>query len=84
MGKFEIKVIPKSRHQKLEIRGNSLKIWLQSPPEGGRANEELKRILAKNLKNSPLEIEIVSGFSSRNKRVDILGVTLKDLKNSLI
>ena len=83
MAKIAIRVIPKSRHQKLKFEGDTLKVWVQSPPIEGRANDELIEVLAKNLKVSKIAIAIVSGFSSKNKLVDIVGVNLEELKKSL-
>ncbi len=83
MAKIAIRVIPKSRHQKLKFEGDTLKVWVQSPPIEGRANDELIEVLAKNLKVSKIDIAIISGFSSKNKLVDIVGVNVEELKKSL-
>jgi hypothetical protein len=81
--RLDIKVIPKSRHQRLEFQGNALKIWLQAPPSDGRANDELIEILAKKLGVPGWRVEIVAGFTSRNKKVDILGVNLEEIEKIL-
>lgn len=83
MSLVPIKVIPKSGRSELKKVGNSLKVWLKSAPTDGKANAELVRILADKLKIAKSRIEIVSGFSSRNKIVDILGVTQEDIEKIL-
>ena len=77
--KFLAKVIPKSRREEVKFDGSVIKVWLHAAPEGGKANDELVRILAEKLSLSKKSVTIVSGFSSRNKAVDILGVTARDL-----
>lgn len=83
MSRVSIKVIPKSGRSELKRVGNSLKAWLKSAPEDGKANDELVRILADKLNVRKSEIEIVSGFSSRNKVVDIVGVSATDIEKIL-
>lgn len=83
MAKIAIRVIPKSRHQKLKFDGDTLKVWVNAPPIEGRANDELVEILAKYLKISKINIAIIAGFSSKNKLVDIVGVNVEELKKSL-
>lgn len=75
MSRLTVKVIPKSGRSDLKIVGNSLKVWLKSAPEDGKANAELMRTLAEYFDISRSRITIVSGISSRNKIVDIEGIT---------
>jgi hypothetical protein len=73
--RFSVKVIPKSSRQGVKIDGNVIKVWLHAAPADGRANEELVRTLANLFSVSKNRVTIVSGFSSRIKIVDILGVS---------
>ena len=69
---IEIKVIPSSGRQKFVLdKSGIIKCFLKSAPEKGRANVELIDILAKNLKISKGQIEILSGQTSRKKRIKI-------------
>ena len=83
MSRISIKVIPKSGRSELKFDGNTLKVWLKSAPTDGKANEELVRTLADKLKIAKSNIEISSGFSSRNKVVDIVGVTQEEIEKIL-
>jgi len=83
MSRVSVKVIPKSGRSELKMVGKTLKVWLKSAPTDGKANEELVRTLADKLSVSRTSIEIVSGFSSKNKLVDILGVTPADIEKIL-
>lgn len=68
----QIKVAPKSgRHEwKLDKSGN-IKCYLKSAPEKGMANRELIQLLAKALHVTQSDIEIVSGLTSRLKKIKI-------------
>ncbi len=54
--------------------GDGIKVKLTSPPVEGRANKELIDILSKTLKVRKKDIEIVSGQSSKNKVVRLIGL----------
>lgn len=71
---FEVRVIP--RASRTEIVGEyngALKVKLTSPPVEGAANQELVRTLAKELGVAKGDIEIVSGQSSKAKRIRVRG-----------
>ncbi len=73
MEKFiNVKVIPKAKRQKVVEEKGSLKIYLKSPPEDGKANKELIEVLSKYFKVSKRNIEIIRGEYSRNKIIKIL------------
>ncbi len=69
---FNVRVIPRS--SKSEIIGEhdgDLKVKLLSSPVEGKANKELIEILSKELKVSKSEVEIISGETSKSKRIQI-------------
>lgn len=55
------------------MHGDAVKVRVAAPREGGRANEELRRLLAAELGVPPSSVEIVSGHTSRRKRIRVLG-----------
>jgi hypothetical protein len=55
--------------------GDGWKVRVAAPPEGGRANDELRRHLASVLGLRPAEVTLVSGAGSRDKLVAIDGLT---------
>jgi uncharacterized protein (TIGR00251 family) len=83
MSILSVKVIPKSGRSELKFEGEVLKAWLKSAPEAGEANDELVRILAKKFDIARLQIAIVRGKSTRNKTVDITGISLEEMKKTL-
>lgn len=68
----QVKVVPSSGRQefKLDKRG-FLVCYLKSAPERGLANKELMQLLAKALRLTQAEVSIVSGLTSRLKKVSI-------------
>lgn len=69
---FDIKVTPSSSRQQWTLDKNgTLKCFLKSPPEKGKANKELIEFLSKTLGIAKKEIEIISGLTSRKKRVTL-------------
>jgi uncharacterized protein len=54
--------------------GSALKVKVAAPPTGGRANDAVVELLARTLGLKPTQVELVSGASSRSKRVRLRGV----------
>ncbi|MCB9933447.1 MAG: DUF167 domain-containing protein [Planctomycetes bacterium] len=79
---LRLRVSPKSKRDRIAgEHGGALKLYVKDPPEKGRANEGVLRVLADALGIAPREIELVSGHTSQDKRVAISGideVTLRD------
>ncbi len=68
----EIKVVPSSGKSECKLDKNGmLKCYLKSPAENGKANKELIKMLAKGVGATQDEVSIVSGETSRNKRIRI-------------
>lgn len=65
-----IKVVPASGRSMCQIdKSGILKCSLKSPPEKGKANDELIRLIAKKLDISQNEITIILGKTARNKTI---------------
>lgn len=75
-----VHVQPRARKSEVAgTHGDALKVRVTAPPEGGRANEEVVRILADALGVPRSAVEIVAGHTSRRKRVRIRGVTVEQV-----
>lgn len=73
---FAVRLQPRASRD--EIAGeyqDGLKIRLTAPPLDDRANQALRKLLAARLKVPMTAVRIASGERSRNKRVEIHGVT---------
>ena len=71
-----VKVIPKSARNEVVgyMDGGALKVKIAAAPEKGRANDELRRVLAEHFGVAIRAVEIVSGETSQRKRVRIMGL----------
>ncbi|MBA2283463.1 MAG: DUF167 domain-containing protein [Acidimicrobiia bacterium] len=58
--------------------GDALKVRVAAPPEGGRANTELARLLAETFAVKPAAVTLTAGDTSRTKRFRIAGVAPAD------
>lgn len=73
---FQVHVVPRSRREEIVgLYGDALKIRLSSPPEKGKANDALLKFLAERLGIPSSSVEILSGHTSRQKRVRVEGVS---------
>ena len=84
--RLRVRVQP--RASKTEISGideaGVLRIRLKSPPVDGAANKELLKFLGKQvLGRPPSSLRITSGQSSRDKSVEVPGMTEAQLRQSL-
>lgn len=67
-----VRVIPRaSRSEIVGEHDGSLKVRICSPPVDGAANAEIIRLFAKHFGVSKSEVSIVSGETSKNKRIKI-------------
>ncbi len=58
--------------------GETLKIRLAAPPVDGKANDCLIEFIAKVLKVPRVQVELVSGATSRRKRVRVRGAAARE------
>jgi len=54
--------------------GDGWKVRVTAPPEGGRANEAVLRLVAETLAVPRSAVNIVSGHAAREKIVELAGV----------
>ena len=77
---FTVRVIP--RASKSEVVGEfdeSLKVKIVAPPVDGAANDEVVKLIAKAFGRPRADVEILSGHTSRTKRVCVTGGSAKRL-----
>lgn len=81
---LSVRVKPHARRAGLLGRhGNGIKVGVRAAPERGKANRELVRVLAQLLGVGVDAIEIVSGATSRDKNLRIVGLTEVELQRKL-
>ena len=75
---IEVRVIPRARKSEVAgTRGDALLVRLSAPPVDGAANAELIEVIAKVLQVTKGAVSILSGETSRQKRVKVTGIDLK-------
>jgi len=65
------------------IHGEALKIRLAAPPVDGKANAALLAFIAKTLKLPKNQVTLVSGETSRAKRVQVAAGNLEEIRSAL-
>ena len=65
------------------VHGDRLKIALASPPVDGKANATLIKYLSKGLGVSKSSVRLLSGDTSREKRIEVVGLSTDDLLEAL-
>jgi uncharacterized protein len=63
--------------------GGGWKVRVAAPPEGGRANEAVVRLLAETLEVPRDDVTLVSGHGARDKVVDLAGLDRVDVERRL-
>jgi len=78
---FAIRVIPRASRSEIvgEFEG-SLKVRISAPPVDGAANAEVIKLLSKEFGVARSSVSIVSGESSKTKRIRVEGITVKRLQ----
>ena len=81
---IQVKATPNASRDELQgWLGDHLKIRIQAPPSDGKANERLCAFLAETLALPKNAVTLLSGASSRQKRVTVLGLSLEEAKRRL-
>ncbi|HKV58959.1 MAG TPA: DUF167 domain-containing protein [Ktedonobacteraceae bacterium] len=73
--RLAVRVVPRSRRNALAWEQGVLKVWLTAPPVDGAANDALIALLAEHLALPKRSISLVHGTTSRQKIVEIAGMT---------
>jgi uncharacterized protein (TIGR00251 family) len=63
--------------------GDGWKVRVAAPPEGGRANDAVVRLLADALELPRADVEIVSGHGGKDKTVALAGIAPDEIERRL-
>lgn len=84
MARLRVHVTPGAREDGIgSWRGGSLRVKVRARPEKGRANEAVVRLLARRLGIGRASLSIVRGGSSRDKLVEVDGLSDAELRSRL-
>jgi uncharacterized protein len=83
--KLTLRVSPGARRAGVVGKqGAAWKVRVAAPPEGGRANDALVRLLAETLDVPRGHVEIVSGHGAREKIVALAGIDPDEIERRLV
>ena len=84
MGRLAVRVQPRSRQNEIAgERAGALLVKVTAPPVGGKANEAVRRLIAKRLRVPISRISVVRGESTRDKLVEVDGIDGDELRRTL-
>lgn len=73
-----------SRDAILGVHGDALKVAVRQPPERGRANREVERLIAGAVGLKPASVSVVRGASARDKVVLLRGANERTVRANLV
>jgi len=81
--KLPLKVIPGASREAVLWFAEGLKVKVTTAPEKGQANRAVEALLARRFGLAPAAVNIVNGHSSQQKLVELTGVTLSSIRQTL-
>jgi uncharacterized protein len=63
--------------------GDGWRLRVSAPPEDGRANQAVERLVARALGVHPRDVRIVRGFAARDKVIEIDGLDALRIERAL-
>ncbi len=69
--KIEVKVHPKAKREKVEEKGDFLEVWVNEPPEVGKANRRVVELIARHFGVPKSNVSILSGHRGRKKLLEV-------------
>ena len=72
-----------SRNEIKGVYGGTLKLLVSAPPEKGKANDAAIELISGALRVGKDKVEIAGGHASKNKRISVSGITIRELTEKL-
>lgn len=81
VARIRVKVVPSSSRNKIcGWYGKQMKIKVQAPPEGGRANKAVLELIGETFGVKKSDVRLVSGTRSPEKVIEIRGLSEEALE----
>lgn len=82
--RLTLRVVPRASRNSVEAgSGQSLRIRVTCAPEKGKANAAAVKLLAKHLGVAASSCRITRGTTSRDKQVEVVGLTIREAIDAL-
>lgn len=79
-----VKVIPNASNDQISgCIGDRLKIRVSAPPQSGKANKSVCRLLAKALGVRSKDVSVIAGHTNPLKKVEVNGISIDTVLRSL-
>ena len=76
-----VRVQPRASANEIgEVRDGALQVRVTAPPEGGKANDAVRKLIARRLRVGVTRVAVVRGHGSRDKVLRVEGVSAEALK----
>jgi len=80
VGLLRVRVQPRARRNEIAgERDGRLMVRVTAPPVDGRANDAVRKLLAKRLGVAPSRVTVLRGESARDKVVEVEGIEDADV-----
>lgn len=82
--RLALRVTPRAGRNSVEgVRDGRLLVKVTAPPDEGKANAAVVKLLAKHFSIPPSSIELLSGATAREKLLLLRGIALADAARTL-
>jgi uncharacterized protein (TIGR00251 family) len=82
--RLRLRVSPGARSNAIAGRhGDGWKVRVTAPPEDGKANDAVLRLLADTVGLPQVKLRLISGLSSRDKIVELTGIDTAEAERRL-
>jgi uncharacterized protein (TIGR00251 family) len=82
--RLRVRVQPRAGANEIAgVRNGVLVVRVTAPPEGGRANDAVRKVIARRLRVGVRSVELVQGASAREKTLLIHGFVAEELDAAL-
>lgn len=82
--RIAVRVIPRSHSDEVAgWRGSELSVRVTAPPEGGKANAAVCRVLSDVLGVPKSSVAVVRGHGARHKQVEVTSLSSEEVRDRL-
>lgn len=81
--RLDVRVTPRASRDRVQLDGELVRVWTTAAPTDGQANEAVRKLLAKRLGVAPSRLSIVRGEASREKTVEVEGLSPEEVRTKL-